>query len=98
DESCGDLTTKVLDAANVLDDGELTTENVHLTRVVKEEDLPQLGEDFESFMSVPLITEGRVIGILTTANTKENAFQPDDVKLLYQLGLQSAETFDRIGR
>ena len=98
DGSCGDLTTKVLDAANVLDDGELTAENVHLTRVVKEEDLPQLEENFESFMSVPLITEGRVIGILTTANTKEDAFQPDDVKLLYQLGLQSAEAFDRIGR
>src|SRR3990172_2302346 len=93
-----DLTDKVLAAANVLDDGELTGENVRLTKVVKEEELPVLEETFQSFISVPLINSGEVIGILTTANTKEDAFQPDDVKLLYQLGLQSAEAFDRIGR
>lgn len=93
-----DLTGKVLAAANVLDDGELSEENVRVTKVVKEEDLPVLEDTFKSFISVPLINAGEVIGILTTANTKEDAFQPDDVKLLYQLGLQSAEAFDRIGR
>ena len=98
DRTCSDLTGKVLAAANVLDDGELAEENVNLTKVVKEEELPLLEEEFQSFISVPLINEGHVIGILTTANTKEDAFQPDDVKLLYQLGLQSATAFDRIGR
>ncbi len=98
EETCDDLTGKVLAAANVLNDGELTDDNVHLTKVVKEEELPVLEESFQSFISVPLITDGNVIGILTTANTKEDAFQPDDVKLLYQLGLQSAMAFDRIGR
>ena len=93
-----DLIGKVLAAANVLDDGELTEENVRVTKVVKEEELPILEDTFQSFISVPLINAGEVIGILTTANTKEDAFQPDDVKLLYQLGLQSAEAFDRIGR
>lgn len=93
-----DLIGKVLAAANVLDDGELTEENVRVTKVIKEEELPVLEEAFESFISVPLINAGEVIGILTTANTKTDAFQPDDVKLLYQLGLQSAEAFDRIGR
>ncbi len=98
DMTCSDLTGKVLSAANVLDDGELTEESVHITKVVKEEELPVLEEEFQSFISVPLINEGHVIGILTTANIKEDAFQPDDVKLLYQLGLQSARAFDRIGR
>jgi DNA-binding response OmpR family regulator len=98
EETCADLEGKVLAAANVLDDGELSAANVRLVRVVKEEELPSLAEPFKSFISVPLITGGEVIGILTTANTKEDAFQPDDVKLLYQLGLQSAEAFDRIGR
>lgn len=93
-----DLTTKVLAAANVLDDGEMTGENVRVTKVVKEEELPLLEESFQSFISVPLISGGEIIGILTTANTKVDAFQPDDVKLLYQLGLQSAGAFDRIGR
>ncbi len=93
-----DLIGKVLAAANVLDDGELTQDNVRVTKVIKEEELPMLEEAFESFISVPLINAGEVIGILTTANTKSDAFQPDDVKLLYQLGLQSAEAFDRIGR
>ncbi|MDP1809445.1 MAG: response regulator [Actinomycetota bacterium] len=93
-----DLTTKVLAAANVLDDGEMTGENVRVTKVVKEEQLPLLEESFPSFISVPLISGGEVIGILTTANTKVDAFQPDDVKHLYQLGLQSAGAFDRIGR
>lgn len=93
-----DLTTKVLGAANVLNDGELTAENVRITKVVKEEELPLLEDMFQSFISVPLISAGEVIGIMTTANTKGDAFQPDDVKLLYQLGLQSAGAFDRIGR
>ena len=98
EQTCADLTGKVLAAANVLDDGELTEDNVRLTKVVKEAELPVLDETFQSFISVPLINEGSVIGILTTANTKADAFQPDDVKLLYQLGLQSAMAFDRIGR
>lgn len=93
-----DLTDKVLAAANVLDDGELSEDNVRVVKVVKEEDLPVLSDEFRSFISVPLIYNGEVIGILTTANTKEDAFEPDDVKLLYQLGLQSAQAFDRIGR
>ena len=93
-----DLTNKVLAAANVLDDGELTDENVNLSSVVKEEQLPQITDDFNSFISVPLIHDGNVIGILTAANVKEDAFLPDDVKLLYQLGLESAEAFNRIGR
>jgi len=98
DTARDDLTGKVLAAANVLDDGELTGENVRLTEIVKEEELPPLAESFQSFISVPLISGGEVIGIMTTANTKDDAFQPDDVKLLYQLGLQSAGAFDRIGR
>lgn len=97
-EADSDLTGKVLAAANVLDGGELTENDVRLTKVVKEEDLPPSPDIFKSFISVPLISEGEVIGILTTANTKEDAFQPDDVKLLYQLGLESAGAFDRIGR
>ena len=97
-EAGADLTGKVLAAANVLDDGDLTEENVKIAAVVKEEELPPVEEVFQSFISVPLITAGEVIGILTTANTKPDAFQPDDVKLLYQLGLQSAEAFNRIGR
>jgi len=97
-EAGKDLTNKVLSAANVLDGGELTEANVRVARVVKEEILPEDTALFNSFISVPLINDGEVIGILTTANTKEDAFQPDDVKLLYQLGLESAEAFDRIGR
>lgn len=97
-EAGADLTGKVLAAANVLDDGDLTEENVKIAKVIKEEELPPVEELFQSFISVPLITAGEVIGILTTANTKPDAFQPDDVKLLYQLGLQSAEAFNRIGR
>ncbi len=89
---------KVLAAANVLDGGELTETDVKITKVVKEESLPEDMALFNSFISVPLINNGEVIGILTTANTKEDAFQPDDVKLLYQLGLESAGAFDRIGR
>ncbi len=97
-EAATDLTSKVLAAANVLDGGELTEADVKVTKVVKEESLPEDMALFNSFISVPLINNGEVIGILTTANTKEDAFQPDDVKLLYQLGLESAEAFDRIGR
>ncbi len=98
DASGSDLTAKVLAAANVLDGGELTENDIRLTKVVKEESFPENTEMFNSFISVPLISGGEVIGILTTANTKEDAFQPDDVKLLYQLGLESAGAFDRIGR
>ena len=97
-EAKTDLTTKVLAAANVLDGGELTETDVRITKVVKEEMLPEDMALFSSFISVPLINDREVIGILTTANTKEDAFQPDDVKLLYQLGLESAGAFDRIGR
>ncbi len=97
-EAGTDLTTKVLAAANVLDGGELTETDVRITKVVKEEMLPEDMALFSSFISVPLINDREVIGILTTANTKEDAFQPDDVKLLYQLGLESAGAFDRIGR
>ncbi len=97
-EAGTDLTTKVLAAANVLDGGELTETDVRITKIVKEEMLPEDMALFTSFISVPLINDREVIGILTTANTKEDAFQPDDVKLLYQLGLESAGAFDRIGR
>lgn len=98
DGAAGDLTEKVLAAANVLDGGSLSEDSVRITKIIKEETLPASSESFQSFISVPLIHGGEIIGILTTANTKEDAFQPDDVKLLYQLGLESAGAFDRIGR
>lgn len=94
-----DLAQKALNAACALEsEAEITLENVRIKDVVKEEELPVLDEAFQSFISVPLISQGEIIGILTTGNTKEDAFHPDDVKLLYQVGLQSAEAFNHLGR
>lgn len=94
-----DLAQKALNAASALEsETEISLDNVNIKDVVKEDDLPVLNDTFKSFISVPLISNGEIIGILTTGNTKEGAFQPDDVKLLYQVGLQSAEAFTHLGR
>lgn len=94
-----DLAQKALNAACALEsEVEISLESVNIKDVIREEELPVLDEVFKSFISVPLINNGEIIGILTTGNTKEDAFHPDDVKLLYQVGLQSAEAFNHLGR
>lgn len=98
EESEADLTGKVLAAASALGETNSSLLEIDLTGVVKEEELPPVHGIFRSFISVPLINDGRIIGILTTANPADDAFQPDDVKLLYQIGMESASAFDRIKR
>lgn len=93
-----DLRDKLLAAASVLVDGELSSSKLRITSIVKDKELPVLSETFNSFISVPLIHNGKVIGILNTANIKQDAFQADDVKLLFMVGSESADALDLISR
>lgn len=93
-----DLRDKLLAAANAVADDDFEARKVNITSIVKEAELPRIEGSFESFISVPLINNGEVIGVVITANTNPEAFQADDVKLLYMIGAQSAEALDRIGR
>lgn len=93
-----DLRDKLLAAANAVADDDFEAGRVNITSIVKEADLPRIESSFESFISVPLINNGEVIGVVITANTRPEVFQADDVKLLYMIGSQSAAALDRIGR
>lgn len=96
--SSSDIRDKLLAAASALVDGELSSSKLRITSIVKDNGLRVLDNVFNSFISVPLIYEGQVIGILTTANTKPDAFQADDVKFLFMIGSESAEALNMISR
>jgi diguanylate cyclase (GGDEF)-like protein len=48
-----------------------------------------------SFVSVPMVVQDSVIGVLNVSHSKPNAFSPDDVRVLSTLASQAAITIDR---
>jgi len=48
------------------------------------------GEGLNSFCDVPLISKGRLLGVLAVAKRTENAFDPDEVAFLVQVANQLA--------
>lgn len=48
------------------------------------------GEGLNSFCDVPLISKGRLLGVLAVARRKENAFDPDEVAFFVQVANQLA--------
>ncbi|HEX21262.1 MAG TPA: response regulator [Actinobacteria bacterium] len=93
-----DLRDKILAAAEALVDEEISTTGVRITSIVKNKEFPRLTGSFNSFISVPLISEGKVIGILTAANEASNSFNADDVKYLFMMGSESSAALNRISR
>jgi len=52
------------------------------------------GEGLNSFCDVPLISKGRLLGVLAVARRKENAFDPDEVAFFVQVANQLAIAVD----
>jgi len=93
-----DLRNKILAAAEALVDEEISASGIRVTSIVKDKEIPKSTGKFNSFISVPLISEGEVIGILTAANEDKDAFSADDVKYLFMMGSESSAALNRINR
>lgn len=93
-----DLRDKILSAAKALVDEDIAVSGVRVSSIVKDKELPSLKGRFNSFISVPLICEGKVIGILTAANEDKEAFSADDVKYLFMMGSESSSALNCISR
>jgi len=51
-------------------------------------------EGIESWIGIPLIVRGELIGVMTLDNDKPYAFQPEDLPLVSAFGSQSAQAID----
>jgi PAS domain S-box-containing protein len=51
-------------------------------------------QKIKSWMGVPLIVRGELIGFMTLDNNMSNAFQPEDIPLVSSFGSQSAQAID----
>ena len=51
-------------------------------------------QNIESWIGIPLIVRGELIGVMTLDNDKPNAFQPEDIPLVSAFGSQSAQAID----
>jgi DNA-binding response OmpR family regulator len=98
DKSNSDLTSKVIGAATAMSTEPITEKQIETTTIVEDEELPSIEDKFPSFVSVPLINKGRVIGILTMANNQADAFDADNARLLFLIGSEAASYLDKIER
>ena len=56
------------------------------------------GEGFRSVVNVPLLEGGTTRGILTVASFNRQAYLPEDIKYLYEIGSKAAEVLNRLSR
>ena len=49
-----------------------------------------------SFFNIPLIVEGKAIGMLNVSSSRENAFKQENIKILYAISSQAASAIERL--
>ena len=52
--------------------------------------------EFKSYIHVPLLAGGKVTGIFSATNSRENAFAPDDVRYLFSVGAQCVTALSKV--
>lgn len=97
-KATNDFKDKLLSAAEALTEADKAAKAPTITTIVNDANLRELDDNFDSFISVPLIHQGQVIGILNIANVAADAFTTDDVMLLFTIGSKSTEALNLISR
>lgn len=52
-------------------------------------------KEIHSYFDVPLFTQGRVVGLLNVASTKDISYSDEEIKLFYALASQASATIER---
>lgn len=53
-------------------------------------------KELRSFFNVPLISRGKIVGMLNVLSCSENAFSEEDVKLIYTIASQASNAIERL--
>jgi signal transduction histidine kinase len=91
------IRAKMLDSISVLlntDFRDKKVEEILLGTAINEELCEQVG----SFFNIPLVISGKVVGILTVANTRNGFYKREEMATLYKIAQQGAEAVTRLQR
>lgn len=91
-----DFIQKMLAALNAFIPQPILAEEIEPRLIASKADEGESKGGFSSYINVPLLSEGKVVGIFSAASSKEKGFIEDDVKHLYCVGMKAVDALAKI--
>ncbi len=90
-----DVEKRMLNALSVMLDKDLSKINVkdNVTGIITSENK---NNKVKSFFNIPLVVDGKVLGVLTVAHTEEGLYKEEEMTLLYKIVAQASSAVEKL--